>query len=433
MAQLPKVVILGGGFAGLNTAKRIDSSRYEVHLVDRNNFHSFPPLFYQVASSGIDPTAISFPLRREMHKLHRPRNVRFHMGKVMSVDVDARVVTTDIETLCYDYLVIALGTTNNFFGDKTLIEKVYTLKSVDESIRMRNEILYRCERAAVCSDAGERRRLLSFAVIGGGPAGVEIAGALGEQKRWILKRDYPGISPDEMTIKLIEGSDRLLRTMSEEASRTAAKGLADLMVDVTLGRTMKSYEGETVTLDDGSTFDAGMVIWTAGVTAVPFTFIGKDAGSLRGPGGRVLTDATCRVPSHPEIFAIGDNGIFMDERYQRGLPQLAQVAIQEGRYVARGLNSGGRFDSPFTYKDKGSMATIGRNRAVADIGKMHMTGFPAWVAWMFIHLISLLGMRNKLSVLISWVWAYFTHNTAMRLLLKGSRYPLRGDMNDNAR
>lgn len=432
MAQLPKVVILGGGFAGLNTAKRIDGSRYEVHIVDRNNFHSFPPLFYQVASSGIDPTAISFPLRREMRKL-RPRNVRFHMGSIKSVDVDARVVTTDIETLTYDYLVIALGTTNNFFGDSTLIEKVYTLKSVDESIRMRNEILYRCERAAVCDDPAERRRLLSFAVIGGGPAGVEIAGALGEQKRWILKRDYPYISPDEMSIRLIEGSDRLLRTMSEVASETAAKGLGDLMVDVTLGRTMKSYEGETVTLDDGSTFEAGMVIWTAGVTAVPFTFTGKEADKMRGPGGRVLTDPTCRVPSHPEIMAIGDNGIFMDERYPRGLPQLAQVAIQEGRYVARCLNRGGVFDKPFTYKDKGSMATIGRNRAVADIGKMHFTGFPAWVAWMFIHLISLLGMRNRLSVLISWVWAYFTHNTAMRLLLKGAHYPLRGNMNDNAR
>lgn len=269
MSQLPRIVILGGGFAGLNVAKRLDKSRYEVHLVDRNNYHSFPPLFYQVASAGLDPTGISFPLRREMRKL-RPRNIRFHLGEVKEVDAVARTVTTSYETLAYDYLIIALGTTNNFFSNPGLINDVFTLKSVDEAIRLRNEILYRCEKAAITTDEAERKRLLSFVVIGGGPAGVEIAGALGELKRYILCRDYPSIPPDDMSIDLLEGSDRLLRTMSEKASRTALKDLTNLMVNVRLGHVMTAYEGDRLTLDDGTELNAGMAIWTAGVTAVPF-------------------------------------------------------------------------------------------------------------------------------------------------------------------
>ncbi len=429
MSQLPRIVILGGGFAGLNVAKRLDKSRYEVHLVDRNNYHSFPPLFYQVASAGLDPTGISFPLRREMRKL-RPRNIRFHLGEVKEVDAVARTVTTSYETLAYDYLIIALGTTNNFFSNPGLINDVFTLKSVDEAIRLRNEILYRCEKAAITTDEAERKRLLSFVVIGGGPAGVEIAGALGELKRYILCRDYPSIPPDDMSIDLLEGSDRLLRTMSEKASRTALKDLTNLMVNVRLGHVMTAYEGDRLTLDDGTELKAGMAIWTAGVTAVPFEVKGVDEKSFRGPGGRIITDNACRVIGHPEIMAIGDIGYFQSEKYPRGLPQLAQVAIQEGRYVADGLNGGGVFRLPFTYRDRGSMATIGRNRAVADIGKWHLSGFVAWAAWMFIHLISLLGMRSKLNVLLNWVWAYFTHNTALRLLFQGSPYPRRGRMHD---
>lgn len=429
MSQLPRIVILGGGFAGLNVAKRLDKSRYEVHLVDRNNYHSFPPLFYQVASAGLDPTGISFPLRREMRKM-RPRHIRFHLGEIKVVDAGNHTVTTDHETLPYDYLIIALGTTNNFFSNPGLINEVFTLKSVDEAIRLRNEILYRCEMAAITTDEAERRRLLSFVVIGGGPAGVEIAGALGELKRYILPRDYPTIPPGDMSIDLLEGSDRLLRTMSGKASATALRDLTNLMVDVRLGHVMTSYENDKLTLDDGTELQAGMAVWTAGVTAVPFEIKGMDEKSFRGPGGRIITDNACRVIGHPEIMAIGDIGYFQSEKYPRGLPQLAQVAIQEGRYVADGLNGGGVFRLPFTYRDKGSMATIGRNRAVADIGKWHLSGFVAWAAWMFIHLISLLGMRSKLNVLLNWVWAYFTHNTALRILFQGSPYPHRGRMHD---
>lgn len=420
------VVVVGGGFAGLNLVKKIDKDKYDVRLVDRDNYHGFPPLFYQVASSGLDPTSISFPFRRELRK-RKTSGARFHMGQVKEIDVQARTVTTQYETLTYDKLVIAAGTTNNFFGDVTLPYRVYTIKATDEAIRCRNEILWRCERAAMEPDPEVRRRLLSFVVIGGGPAGVEIAGAIGEVKRYIIPRDYPEINRNDMTIHLIEGGDRLLRTMSPNASRHALKALTQLMVEVKLNHIMKNYEDDVVTLEDGQQIYSEMVIWTAGVTGTPIKVVGAD--DVVNRAGRFNTDGNCRVAGLEDVFAIGDINFLSSADYPHGLPQLAQVAIQQGRYVAEGLNRG-RFDKPFKYKDKGSMATIGRNRAVADIGWLHLSGFPAWLAWMFIHLLSLLGMRSKIAVFVNWVWAYFTYNTALRLLLKGSKYPLRGDMHD---
>ena len=418
-----RIVVLGGGFAGLNFIKKIDSSRFQVTLVDRDNYHCFPPLFYQVASSGLDPTDISFPFRREMRH-STDDGSRFHMGIVSSVDVSAKTVTTDTGEVPYDILVVAMGTTNNFFGNPGLIDEVYTLKSADEAIRIRNEILHRCELAAVAKTRAEQRDLLSFAVIGGGPAGVEIAGAIGEVKRYVIPKEFPEINPDDMSIHIIEGTDRLLRTMSEKASENALKSLGELMVEVRLGRLMKSYENDVLHFDDGSELHAGMVIWTAGVAGVPFELKGFPEGfAPRGPGARIVTDDHCKVKGCDDVYAIGDIGFFESPEYPRGLPQLAQVAIQEGAYLARQLNTG-KDKGPFKYKDKGSMATIGRNRAVADLkDNVTLTGWIAWMAWMFIHLISLLGMRNRLSVLMNWIWAYFTHNTALRLLLKGSPHP----------
>lgn len=430
MPVRPKVVILGGGFAGLRVLKDLDKDLYEVHLVDRNNYHSFPPLFYQVASSGLDPTDISFPFRRRLRQ-KRMKDARFHLGEVKSVDMYRRTVITDNETIGFDILVIAMGTTNNFFGNPDLVDKVYTLKSTGEAIRLRNEVLYRCERAAIEKDPVKRKKMLTFAVIGGGPAGVEVAGAMGELKRYVISRDFPELSPLDITIHLIEGSDRLLRTMSIAASQTALADLGKLMVNITLNRTMKSYDGNVITLDDGTTIECGLVTWTAGVKAVPFDITGIDnPDTLFGHGGRIITDDRCRVKGLEGVFAIGDIGIFESDSYPHGLPQLAQVAIQAGAYAAQCLNSKS-WTKPFSYKDKGSMATIGRNKAVADIKGTHLSGFTAWLAWMFIHLISLLGMRSKLTVLLNWTWAYFTYNTALRLLLKGSKYPLRGDIDDN--
>ncbi len=426
MTTKEKILVLGGGFAGLNLVKKLDKEKYDVALVDRHNYHAFPPLFYQVASSELDPTSICFPLRREFGK-RRGKGVRFHIGDVKAIDVANKQVITNYENIPYDKLVIALGTTNNFFGNPNLINEVYTLKSTDEAIRIRNEILFRCERAAVEPDEEKRRRMLSFIVIGGGPAGVEIAGAIGELKRYILKRDYPEIPIDDLSITIIEGTDRLLGAMSTEASATALRDLGQLMVNVKLGRLMKTYKDNIVTLDDGSTLYSEMVIWTAGVTGTTIEFIGSDYKP--GRGARYPTDDYCRVKGLDDIYAIGDINFLESEKFPHGLPQLAQVAIQQGKFLAENFNRD-RWDKPFSYKDKGSMATIGRNRAVADINKIHLNGFLAWMAWMFIHLISLLGMRSKLSVLINWIWAYFSYNTALRLLLFGSKYPRRGSMWD---
>ncbi len=421
------IVVVGGGFAGLNFVKHIDTRFYDITLVDSHNYHSFPPLFYQVASAGLDPASICFPLRRELRKLKTPC-VRFHMGHVDCIDVSARTVRTDHDTLAYDILVIAAGSTNNFFNMPELEKSVYTIKSTPEALRCRNDILGLLERAAVEKDAAVRRRMLRFVVVGGGPAGVEIAGAIGEMKRYILPREYPSIPQEEMSITLIEGSPKLLGAMGEKSSRDAYDGLRSLMVDVRLGMGMKSYADNRVTLADGSVMDASMVIWTAGVTARPLEFI--NGGEVaRGHGNRLVTDGYCRLTGQGDIYAIGDIAIMpeADTAFPNGHPQLAQVAIQQGRLVARNLNSqarGGQV-STFRYKDKGSMATIGRNRAVVDMKKLHMSGFSAWLVWMFVHLISLLGMRNKLTVLINWIWAYFNYSTSLRLLIRPGRWPRR--------
>lgn len=422
MDQRKKIVVVGGGFAGLNFVKRIDKKRFDVTLVDRNNFHSFPPLFYQIASSGLEPDSICFPFRRELHK-GRARGVEYRMGAVEQVDMTRKVVVTQFEEIPFDYLVMATGTTNNFFGNDRLVESVYTIKSTAQAMRARDEILDRLERASICSDPEQRRRLLSFTVVGGGPAGVEIAGALGEMKRYILHRNYPSIPTEDVTIHLLEGASKLLGAMNPKSQADAETYLEQLMVDVKLGHVMKDYVDSMVELDDGEKFYSGMVIWTAGVTGVRVPFSGADLPF--GRGGRIEVDEFNRVKGMDDcVFALGDICIMTTADYPGGHPQLAQVAIQQGRTLAANLNRGS-FSRPFKYRDKGTMATIGRNRAVADIGHTHLRGFFAWLAWMFVHLISILGMRNKISVLIDWVWGYFNYGTSLRILLAPSRFPLK--------
>ena len=415
------IIVIGGGFAGLNFIKSIDKEKFNVTLIDRNNFHSFPPLFYQVASSGLDPASIAFPFRREMRKRH-VKGVNFHMGNVSEIDFERKTVTTNLEILSYDRLVIAAGTTNNFFGNPGLRDKVYTLKSTSEALRIRNDALDCLERASVCTDEAMRCRLLSFVVIGGGPAGVEIAGALGEMKRYAIKRDYPSLRPEDVKIILLEGQDRVLAAMSKVSSQRALEDLESLMVDVRLGVLMKDYVDNRVILSDNTEIEAAMVIWTAGITAEPFVMKGADL--KLGPGNRFVTDCYNCVEGVENVYAIGDIGFTASKSYPKGFPQLAQVAIQQARHLAKGLNAG-EFSDSFEYIDKGTMATIGRKKAVADLKHFHLTGVIAWLAWMFIHLVSILGMRNKITVVINWMWAYFTYNTALRLLIHTNRYPLR--------
>lgn len=405
--DLPLIAVIGGGFAGLNFVKHIDLRKYRVAVIDENNYHSFPPLFYQVASAGLDPSSICFPLRRELRKLGSS-NVSFHLGRVESVDFARRNIHTDSETIRYDMLVIAAGTTNNFFGMPQLQDSVYTIKSTAEALRCRNDILRLMERAAIEKDGARQKAMLQFVVIGGGPTGVEIAGSLGEMKRYILPREYPSIPSENMSITLLEGTDRLLGTMSSRAQQTAIRDLTQLMVDVRLKCLMKDFADGVVTLADGERIPASHVIWTAGVTASAFRLDGMEPEfNPRGHGARFVIDRYCRVKGLENVYAIGDISIMEgDADYPKGHPQLAQVAIQQGRLLASNLNVPANA-RPFSYNDKGAMATIGRNRAVVDMKNSHLTGFPAWLTWMFVHLISLLGMRNKLTVLINWIWAYF--------------------------
>lgn len=416
-----RLVIIGGGFGGLEVAKHIDKRLWDVKLIDRNNYHSFPPLFYQVASASLEPAAISFPLRREMRR-RCVRGCRFDMGCVEAIDVAAKQIITDYGTVPYDKVIIAAGATNNFFGNTELPGKVYTLKSVGQAIRCRNAILSALERAAMCTDPVLRRALLTFVVIGGGPTGVEIAGALGEMKRDIVRRDYPRISPDEVRVVLCEGTDRLLRTMSEASSADAVRDLGKLCVDIRLGATLTAYDGMKASFADGTALDAAVVIWTAGITGQPIGLRGTDVRA--GRGGRFAVDEYNRVIGIDDVYAIGDICAHVDDRYPNGCPQLAQPAIQQGRRLAHNLNRPDRA-RPFRYRDKGSMATIGRNCAVVDMRRLHFGGWFAWMTWMAVHLITLLGMRNKVMVFLNWMWNYWGLATSLRMILQPSALPLK--------
>lgn len=414
-----RLVIIGGGFGGLSLAKKIDKRQWAVTMIDKHNYHSFAPLFYQVASSELEPAGITFPLRREMRR-RKVRGCLFDMGEVKAVDVGRKVVVTDVAEVPYDTVVIAAGATNNFFNIEGLADRVFTLKSVPEAIRCRNAVLERLERAAVCTDPERRRSLLTFAVVGGGPTGVEIAGALGEMKRYVIKRDYPRIRPEEVRVELYEGSNRLLRTMSAKSSADALRSLGELMVDVQLGKAIEGYDGKEIRFADGDRLATSTVIWTAGIVGSPIELRGTDVKA--GPGGRFMTDEYNRVTGLDDVYAIGDIACHIDEKYPRGCPQLAQPAIQQGRRLAKNLNDPSR-RKPFVYRDKGSMATIGRNRAVVDMGKLHMSGWIAWIMWMAIHLISLLGMRNKIVTMLNWTWSYFNFSTSLRMILRQADRP----------
>ncbi|MDE6805478.1 MAG: NAD(P)/FAD-dependent oxidoreductase, partial [Muribaculaceae bacterium] len=387
------IVIVGGGFAGINLAKKLDRKRFDIKVIDRNNFHSFPPLFYQIASSALAQSNISFPFRREFK---RDRNVSYHMGHVKNIDTVAKTVTTSYETIPYDRLVIAAGTTNNFFGMDNLYKEVYCIKTIGEADHTRDEILDRLERGCMEQDPERRRQLLSFLVVGGGPAGVEIAGALGEMKRDVLPREYPELDPNDVTITLVEGAPKVLGTMSEKASAKALQYLKDLMVEVRLNTTMSGYDNKIVKFADGHEEYWETLIWTAGVRGE--TMPGLPAVCV-ARNGRIYVDEYNRVKGlEDSVCAVGDIAQMETPEYPKGYPMVAQPAIQQARNLAKNLNKG-EFQTKFKYSDRGSMATVGRNRAVADLPGFSFAGRMAWWIWMVIHLVSILGMRNKLNVL----------------------------------
>lgn len=416
------VIIIGGGFAGLTLLRKLDKRKYRVVLVDKNNFHGFPPLFYQIASCGLDAGSISFPFRRELRK-GRAKGAEYRLGQVTDINATEQTVSTQYETIHYDILVLAAGTTNNFFDNPDLIKKVYTLKSASEAQRIRDEVLQRLERASLEHDAEKRKQLLSFTVIGGGATGVEVAGALGEMKRYIIPREYTAIPASEVKITIVEGTGSLLGAMSRNAQSKACEYLGKLGVDVVLNHFLKSYEGHTALLDNGAEIPSGMVIWTAGIVANSFNFTGFSPALARG--GRIKVDSHNLADGSSNIYVVGDMAYMSTDRYPSGHPQLAQVAIQQSINLARNLNRKLEDSTPFVYRDKGTMATVGRNMAVADLKSVKLSGRLAWMVWMFIHLISILGMRNKLTVLINWIWAYCTYSTSLRQLIYQDEYPLR--------
>ena len=418
------VVIIGGGFAGLNFIKSMKKGLYRIVLIDRNNYQYFPPLFYQVASSGLDASNISFPFRRELKKR---RDVSYHLGHVKNIDLKNKQVTTSYETIDYDKLVIAAGTTNNYFGMQGLDKLTFGMKSVSEAIRLRDEILDRLERGAICTDPKRRRQLLIFVVVGGGPAGVEIAGALGEMKKYVIPREYPELMPEEVSIKLVEGNSSLLAAMGAKAGQKALQYLHELQCDVELGTSVKDYsEDKILTFGDGSKEYCETVVWTAGVRGEPMP--GFDP-SVTEHNGRIRIDEMMRVEGMTDVYAIGDIAELRCDDYPSGHPQVAQVAQQMGRRLARNLNHPEKAE-PFKYHDKGSMATVGRNRAVVVLKHAFMQGYPAWLVWMFIHLISLLDMRNRIMVLINWTWNYLTYSTSLRLLIRPVKWPARKHWGD---
>ncbi|MDE6010791.1 MAG: NAD(P)/FAD-dependent oxidoreductase, partial [Muribaculaceae bacterium] len=380
--------------------------------------------FYQIASSALAQSNISFPFRREFK---RDKNITYHMGHVKDINTAAKTVTTSYETIDYDRLVIAAGTTNNFFGMDNLYKEVFCIKTISEADHTRDEILDRLERGCMEKDPERRRQLLSFLVVGGGPAGVEIAGALGEMKRDVLPREYPELNPDDVKITLVEGAPKVLGTMSEKASVKALKYLQDLMVEVRLNTTMSGYKDKIVSFADGHEEYWETLIWTAGVRGE--TMPGLPAECV-ARNGRIYVDEYNRVKGLEDtVCAVGDIAQMETPEFPRGYPMVAQPAIQQAKNLAKNLNKG-EFTTKFKYSDRGSMATVGRNRAVADLPGFSFSGRVAWWIWMLIHLVSILGMRNKLNVLLNWIWNYCTYSTSLRLLLRPTKYPVRRHWGD---
>lgn len=409
-----RVVIVGGGFGGLRLANKLRNSDFQVVLVDRNNYHQFPPLIYQIASAGIEPSSISFPFRKIFQ---RRKNFFYRMAEVRSIFPKHKIIQTSIGKVHYDYLVLAAGSTTNFFGNQHVEEEAMPMKNVSEAMGLRNALLDNFERALTCAGEQERRELLNVVIVGGGASGVEIAGALSEMKNFVLPKDYPDLPSNLMHIYLIEAGDRLLASMSRESSAKVERYLRSMGVDVQLGKMVTDYKDHRVVMKDGSSIPTRTFIWVSGVAAQP---VGNLPETLLGRGRRIKVDAYNRVEGLEGVFCIGDQCIMTaDEAYPGGHPQLAQVAIQQGTLLARNLVrlETGEELVPFRYKNLGTMATVGRNRAVAEFKKVKFGGFFAWFLWLAVHLRSILGVRNKLVVLFNWVWNYFSYSQSLRMIV----------------
>lgn len=414
--QKKRVVIVGGGLGGLRLAEDLYGSGMQVVLIDKNNFHQFPPLIYQIASAGIDPSSISFPFRQIFRKR---KDFYFRMAEARMVDTEKKILQTSIGKIDYDYLVLAAGATTNFFGNKNIEEWAIPMKTVPEAMGLRNALLSNLERALTCATEEERQELLNVVIVGGGATGVEIAGALAEMRRYVIPYDYPDMDSSLMHIYLIEAGDRLLAGLSQESSQKAYEFLKSMGVDIQFGKMVTDYRDHKVVMKDGTEIPTRTFLWVSGIRANAMP--GIDESHL-GRGFRFKVDEYNHIPGVEDVFVIGDQCLqTSDAAYPNGHPQVAQVAIQQAKNLAKNLkliNQGADSSAltAFHYKNLGSMATIGRNKAVVEIGKFRSQGFFAWVLWLVVHLRSILGVKNKMMVLLNWLWKYVSYNDSIRMI-----------------
>lgn len=408
--SLPRIVIIGGGFGGIEIVKHINSTKYEVLLLDRNNYFTFQPLLYQVASGGLEPDSVAYPLRKI---IARRKNIIFRLAEVYGISLEKKQIQTNIGLLPYDILIFACGSTTNFFGMKELEQNALSLKSVPDALNMRSFILQNFEAALLARDKDLQRELINFVIIGGGPTGVEISGSLAELKRHVLPSDYRELDLSMMEITIIESGANVLDAMSPFAKEKALKQLKELGVNMRLNSQLVSYDGKEAKLKDGTSIKTRALIWTAGVKGNLPDGITSD---IVVRGNRLAVDDFNRVKNFENVFAIGDIASMESGPH----PMLAPVAMQQGKLLAKNLNQTGHDKwKPFKYRDKGTMATIGRSRAVADLNfNIRLKGFLAWMAWLFIHLMLLVGFRNRVIVLFNWFWNYFSYDRAIRLIIR---------------
>jgi NADH dehydrogenase len=410
-----RLVIIGGGFGGIEMAKRLKNQDLQIVMLDKHNYHCFQPLLYQVATGGLEPGSIAYPLRKFMQEI--PNGI-FRLAEVRNVDTVAQKVHTDIGDLKYDYLVIATGSTTNFFKfPKEVSGKMMQMKDIPQALNLRSFILENFEEALLTYDDSKKEELINISIVGGGPTGVELAGALGEMRATILPKDYPEIDFTKMQIHLFESGDRLLGAMHPENSAKVLKYVKDFGVDVWLNTMVTDFDGDVLTTADGKTIKSETLIWTAGVKGNPVE--GFTPETIAG-GNRISVDEYCKVKNYENIYAIGDVASMVLEDFPRGHPMVAPVAIQQGELVADNIIAQlkGKPAKPFVYFDKGSMATVGRNKAVMEAKGIKMGGFIAWLAWLFVHVMSLVGFRNKITVTLGWLYNYFTYDRTLRLIIR---------------
>jgi len=409
-----RILIAGGGFAGLKLATKLTKSNFQIVLIDKNNFHQFQPLYYQVATAGLEPSAISFPLRKIFQHSH---NVIIRIAEITAINTDLKEVTTSLGNISFDILVIAMGVDTNFFGMHSIAEKAIPMKSVAEALRLRNNLLQNFEDALLETDLEKQRALLNIVVVGGGPTGVEVSGTLAELKRHVLPKDYPELDFGRMNIYLVEAGSRLLSGMQEKSAQRAEDYLRKLGVNVLCNAQVTGYDGKTVGIRNATQIPARTLVWAAGVAGKALSGLDE---KLYSNSKRLKVNHFNQVEGFGDIFALGDIALMTDEKFPQGHPQMAQPAIQQARLLAKNLllRENNKPMRPYHYFNKGSMATIGRNLAVVDLPFMRFSGFLAWLTWMFVHLMAIVGVKNRLLIFINWFWNYVTYDQSLRLIIK---------------